>query len=313
MPRPVSYFSAEKCHLAAAQQIYLFVDQNGIVNFFETTLFQNPESGREAIGRILEYAANAYDFLGKGKARLRASEFWNTRLKNVDDIIMKEFGTEGFDMDTYWSTVEENLRNGDMRLIIATDELSPEAGRIIKYLNKEMHNAEILALELKRYGIHSQDLVLEPGLKVQTPSAIDKKVDIKTEWKVDALKSAYSDFKNKHLGIQLKKVVDWAAAKGIFMQAAALNPTFGLQGKSGDRLFSFFVDGSVYCFFNKKHYPGAASERNLLIEQFKAVKLLDYSFDTADVSSGQILAKKLYEISDDELDQLLNIIIKYCI
>ncbi len=97
------------------------------------------------------------------------------------------------------------------------------------------------------------------------------------------------------------------------MQAAAFNPTFGVQGKNGYRIFSFFADGSLYCFFNKKHYPGASSERDLLVEQLKAVQLLEYSFDTEDVSSGQILTKKLQEISDDELEQLLNILIKYCV
>jgi hypothetical protein len=298
---------------AGGSSDHLFVDQNGIVTLVETKLLQNPESGREALGRIIEYAANAFECWGDGKAKVRAIEFWNARGKNVDDIIMEEFGAEGFDMVTFWSTVDQNISNGYIRLIIATDELRPELRKMIEYLSKEMHNANILALELKCYGIHLQDLALEPGLKGQTQAAFDNKVHIKTEWTEDKLKSSYSAYENKHLALRLQKVLDWAGAKGVFMQAAALTPTFGLQGKSGDRLFSFFADGSVYCFFNENHYPGASSERNLLVEQFKAVQLLDYSFDPADVSSGQILAKKLPEMNDDELDQLLNILIKYCV
>ena len=298
--------------VAGGSSNHLFVDQNGIATFVETNLMLNPESGCEALGRIIEYAANAFESCGGGKAKQRAIEFWNTRGKNLDDVIIEEFGTEDFDNAAFWTTVEKNLRNGAIRLIIATDELRPEVRKMIEYLNKEMRNAEILALELKCYGENSQDLPPAAGLTGQTQSAIDKKNPAKTKWTQDKLKTAYADYENKLLGIQLQKILDWAAAKGVFMKAAAFNPTFGLQGKNGYRIFSFFADGSLYCFFNKKHYPGAFSERNLLVQQLKAVQLLEYSFDPADVFSGQILTKKLQEISDDELEQLLNILLKYC-
>jgi hypothetical protein len=292
---------------------HLFVDQHGILNFVTTTLLHNPESIHEATGRIIAYAANAYEQWGERKAKQRAIDFWNTQGKNIDDVIIEEFGTEGFDTDTFWSAIEENIRTGTLRLIIATVEPRPEVRRVIEYLNKVMPNPKILVGELKFYGINSQDLTFEPCLIGQTQSVLNKQDHIKTKWTVDMLKKAYAAYENKNLGMQLQKVLVWASAKGIFMQAAAYNPTFGLQGKSSYRIFSFFADGSLYCFFNEKHYPGEASERNLLIEQFKAVQLLDYSYDTADVSTGQILAKKLQEISDEELDQLQNILIKYCI
>ncbi len=138
--------------VAGGSSDHLFVDQNGIATFVEAKLLQNPESGHEAIGRIIEYAANAFECCGDGKAKQRAIEFWNNRGKNLDDVIIEEFGAEDFDNAAFWTTVEENLRNGAIRLIIATDELRPEVSKMIEYLNKELRNAEILALELKSYG-----------------------------------------------------------------------------------------------------------------------------------------------------------------
>ena len=40
---------------------HLYVDQYGVLTLVETKLLQNPEAGRDVIGQITEYAANAQD------------------------------------------------------------------------------------------------------------------------------------------------------------------------------------------------------------------------------------------------------------
>jgi len=291
---------------------HLFVDQNSILTLVETKLFQNPESRREVIGQIIEYAANAEKFWAGGSARQKATEFWSNQdpPKELDKILQNEFG-EDLDIEDFWRKVEENLKNDKIRLIIATDELRPEVRRMIEYLNNEMQNTEVLGLELKFYGEKTDSMVLVPRLVGQTQSSIDKSV-ANVKWTVDKLKIAYADLSDHELGRRLQKTLDWAVDKKFFMIAIAMFPTFGIQGKSKNRIVSFFSSGDVYCVLNAKYYPKGAEERDELVNQLKELQLIDHGLDPQQVVSGRNLAKKLFELSDDELDKLLDVFSKYC-
>ena len=294
---------------------HLFADQRGILTLVETKLFQNPESRREVIGQLIEYAANATEFWSGGIARQKATEFWSNQNppKELDEILEKDLGGE-LDIDNFWKKVEENLKNGKMRLIIATDELRPEVRRMIEYLNNEMQNTEVLGLELKFYGEETNSMVLVPRLVGQSQSAIDKKGSRgNVKWTVDKLKKAYSELTDNELGCKLQKILNWAVDKEVFKITIAMFPAFGLQGKSKERIISFFSDGYIYAYLNEKHYPGGAEERNELIGKLKELQFLDQDLDPQQVVSGRNLVKKLSELTDEELDSLLDVFSRYCV
>lgn len=146
---------------------HLFVDQKGLLTLVETKLIQNPESRREVIGQIIEYAANATELWASGRARQYAAEFWSKQGRDLDEILLEEFDEE-LDIENFWDVVETHLKQGKLRLIIAADELRPEVRRMIEYLNKEMQNTEVLGLELKCYGKNDSQVVLVPRLVGQT-------------------------------------------------------------------------------------------------------------------------------------------------
>ncbi len=293
---------------------HLFVDQKSILTLVETKLFQNPESRREVIGQIVEYAASAEESWAGGSVRQKATEFWSSQKppKELDEVLQKEFGGE-LDIEDFWRKVEENLRNRKMRLIIATDELRPEVRRMIEYLNSEMQSTEVLGLELKFYGEKPESMVLVPHLVGQSQSAVDKKGSGGNfKWTADKLKKAYDELADNELGRRLQEILEWAVDKKCFMIATAINPTFSLQGKSKDRIVSFFSDGVVYSFINEKHYPGGVAERDELVGELKKLRLLDMDLDPQEVVSGRNLTKKLSELSDEGLEKLLDIFSKYC-
>ena len=289
---------------------HLFVDQKGILTLVETKLFQNPESRREVIGQIIEYAAHAEDFWASDTLRQKAEEFWINKNggKGLDEILEENFGPD-LDIDEFWETVQRNLKSGRFRLIIAADELRPEVRRMIEYLNREMQNAELLGLELIFYGQDPKSLVLVPRLVGQTQSVVNVK---SYKWTVDMLRKAYGELPDNKLGQSLRKILDWAVDKQFFMPTVAINPTFGLRGKNKERIFTIGSDGVLHSFLNPKCFLNGDEGRDELVSELKRIELLDQNFDAQEVVSGRNLNKKIFELNEYEFDEFIKIYDRYC-
>lgn len=292
---------------------HLYVDQRGVFTLVETKLIQNPESRREVIGQIIEYAANASESWASGRARQNAAEFWSKQNKELEQILQEQLGEET-DMEELWDRVEANLKRGRMRLIIAADELRPEVRRMIEYLNREMQNAEVLGLELKCYGKDTSSLVLVPRLIGQTQDSIDRKAPGEEPilWSTESLKVAYQDLPDSELGQRLLRVLNWAVENKLFFGARTKFPTFALRGNNEWRLVSVFSDGTIYVFINERHFAGGPSERDRFVDDLKELRLLDQTINPEEVVSGRNLALKLAELEDDRLSALLDLFRRYC-
>jgi hypothetical protein len=294
---------------------HLYVDQRAILTLVETKLIQNSESRREVIGQIIEYAANATEFWGSGRARQHAAEFWSKQgevpPRELDEILKEEFGDD-LDVENFWNSVESNLSHGQIRLIIAADELRPEVRRMIEYLNNEMQNAEVLGLELRCYGDETKSLVLVPRLVGQTQASVDRRSGGDAVfWTVDKLRNAYQELSDTELGARLQKLLDWAVTKKCFMETRTKFPSFSLRGKNDYRFVSFSIEGNMYLIINEKHYLDGANERDELVNELKILELLDPNLDPETVNSGRNLSRKLSEIDDDSVDKLLELFAKH--
>ncbi|MEE8077109.1 MAG: hypothetical protein V3T60_15990 [Candidatus Binatia bacterium] len=291
---------------------HLLVDQRAVLTLVEAKLIQNSEARREVIGQIMEYAASAAQSWGNGRAREKAREFWQKCGKDVDELIRNGFERQ-IEVEAFWSDVEQNLQKGKVRLIIAADELRPEVRRTIEYLNTEMSNVEVYGLELRCYGDDSDSLVLVPYLIGQTQATADRKGSSElTWWSVDRLRDAYDNLPNRDIGERLREALDWAVERGFFEQSKTQAPTFALRGRSGDRIVSFFSDGTVYCFINDKHYPGGEEERDRFVAELKGLALLDSDLDPREVNSGRNLARKLTDLTEAEFQKLVEIFSHFC-
>ena len=296
---------------------HLYVDQRGILTLVETKLFQNPESRREVIGQIIEYAANASESWAGGVARQKATEFWSSQnpSQELDELLQHEFGTETeFDSEEFWRKTEENLNNNRIRLIIATDELRPEVRRMIEYLNKWIQNAEVLGLELKCYGVEPESLVLVPRLIGQTRSVIDEKVTGSKyiKWTVAELKSTFSDLSNTILGERLENILHWAVTNNCFKESLTENPIFKILGNNNKPIFSIYGSGGIYLFTNKDYYLGGVSERNEIVHKLKDINLLNIDYNIESSKEGKGLIRKISDLSEEEFDKFFGIISAFC-
>ena len=229
---------------------------------------------------MVEYAANALENWGNEKARRFAIEFWNKVGKDLDEELKKSFGEE-IEISDFWSTVEENLQNGRIRLIIATDELWPEVRRMIEYMNSEMRNAEVLGLELKCYGDDQDQLVLVPLIVGQSQVNVDRRTigEPATLWTPERLQEFCAGLDDNELSRKLLKVLDWSVENANFLLSKAKSPSFLILGKVNKSIATIYTPGStfgsIYLNFDKSRYSGGVEERDALVEELKSIQLLD--------------------------------------
>jgi hypothetical protein len=289
---------------------HLYVDQRGVLTLVETKLMQNPEARRDVIGQIIEYAANAADAWGSGRARQHAAEFWRDKGRDLDEVLLETFND--LDIENLWSAVEDNLKLGKMRLIVAADELRPEVRRMIEYLNKEMQNTQVLGLELKCYGEDETSLVLVPRLVGQTQAEVDRRSRDTTVWRAGKLRDALAGVENMQNRERVRRILDWALERDCFTTSTSQNPVFGLESELGERIFTVFLDGHVHMFFGEEKYRHGGEERDALFDELKNLGMFDESLRPKDVVASHNCSRTLWELDEQEFAKLLDILERCC-
>jgi ribosomal protein L30E len=129
---------------------HLFLDQDGIPTLVEVKRAANTQLRREVIGQLLEYAANAVVYWPIDTLRTEFQGTCKNRNLNAEDTL-RDFLADG-DPEAFWLQVKTNLQNGKVRLLIVADSIPSELRRIVEYLNQQMRDAEVLAVEVRQYG-----------------------------------------------------------------------------------------------------------------------------------------------------------------
>ena len=132
---------------------HMFLDQNGIPTFVEVKRSSDTRIRREVVGQMLDYAANARLYWPVGRLRALAEEHSKQEdkgaLATLLDLDPDDPAEE--QIEAYWQTVDENLRNGRVRLLFVADRLPKELRAIIEFLNEKMGEVEVLGVELRQY------------------------------------------------------------------------------------------------------------------------------------------------------------------
>jgi hypothetical protein len=132
---------------------HLFLDQDGIPTFVECKRATDTRIRREVIAQMFDYAANGVEYWDVDRIRQTAAETAQQEEKSLDDEISRLLGetADSVTIDTFWQSVGENLKRHIIRLLFVSDTAPRELRRIIEFLNEEMANVEVLAVEIKQY------------------------------------------------------------------------------------------------------------------------------------------------------------------
>lgn len=141
---------------------FLFVDQNAVPTFVECKRFNDTRSRREVVGQVMEYAANGQFYWDHETLKGFAEKTATTGGEALEDALAKIQQEEQLTADLFFQRVEENLKNGTVRIVFFMEEAPFELKSIVEFLNNQLDRTEILIVEARQFK--------KDGLRVVTPS-----------------------------------------------------------------------------------------------------------------------------------------------
>lgn len=140
---------------------HLLVDQDAVPTLVEVKRGSNPEIRRTIVGQMLEYAAHASQTWTADELRQTFEESAKDRGLEPDEEIRQLLRSDGeYAADDFWRSVATNLAARRLRLLFVADEIPDPLERVVEFLNAQMPNIEVLAVEIKQFlGGASQTLV----------------------------------------------------------------------------------------------------------------------------------------------------------
>jgi hypothetical protein len=128
---------------------HLFLDARRVPTLVEVKRSVDTRARREVVAQMLDYAANATTFW---KVETLQAWFETECERNEIDaatMLNEAFGVS--DPESYWATVQTNLAAERIRLVFVADEIAAELRSIVEFLNRQMRETEVLAIEVKQY------------------------------------------------------------------------------------------------------------------------------------------------------------------
>lgn len=138
---------------------FFIVDQDAVPTFVECKRFNDTRSRREIIGQMLEYAANGHYYWTSDKIRSYAEEAAHERGESLDESLRALHLAEEQSLEVFFFRVQENLREGQLRLIFFLEESSMELRSVVDFLNRQMERSEVLLVEARQYELNKQRVV----------------------------------------------------------------------------------------------------------------------------------------------------------
>jgi hypothetical protein len=303
---------------------HIFVDQHAIPTLLEAKLFENQDARRDVIGQILEYAASASADWGDGKLREMAAKFWRKEQgRSIDDLISERFDIAPEGIDAFWTKLELNLQSNAIRLIVAGDKIRPLVRRVLEFLNTEMENVEVYALELSCFGNGDVSIVV-PTIVGQTQKSADRreraisKREGDQAWPVDALRTQYMELATTSplLSERLIHALDWAIEADVVDETPnkTKRSSLGILGPGGKRLFAFYEDGKVNWNVGEKFYafPEGLPTRDRLLLEFTSQGMANELYHHTITPACRNLLRPVTELDHQEFLTLLSTMAGVC-
>lgn len=129
----------------------LILDQDATPTLVEVKRGSNPELRRTVVGQMLEYAAHAAPAWTADELRRRFEESAQAQGRDPAEVLGELLADEEPDADRFWGRAADKLAAKRMRLVFAADEIPDPLRRVAEFLNAQMPDIEVLAVEIKQF------------------------------------------------------------------------------------------------------------------------------------------------------------------
>ncbi|WP_286157762.1 PDDEXK family nuclease [Streptomyces griseus] len=148
---------------------HLFVDADGVPTLVEVKRAADTRIRREVVGQMLDYAANGARYWPAALLRRSFEETCAVDGRPLEDAYQELLG--GQSPDEFWATVEERLAAGRMRLLFVADRIPLELRAIVEFLNRQLRQTDVYAVELTQYRGSGDHRVLVPRVHGEVATA----------------------------------------------------------------------------------------------------------------------------------------------
>ncbi len=130
---------------------FLFADQDAMPTFIECKRYGDTRARREVVGQVIEYAANGHYYWTKDVLREYAEKTAEQRGAELEDSLDTLEPNDAETVDAFFEQLQDNLREGQIRIVFFLEESPMELRSMVDFLNKQMERSEILIVEAKQF------------------------------------------------------------------------------------------------------------------------------------------------------------------
>jgi len=177
-----------------------FVDHNAKPTLIECKRFQDTRARREVVAQMLDYAANANYYWSKEDLRAAAESTASAQGESLESRLAQLTDDEP---DQFFQRVEDNLREGQIRMVFFLEEAPWQLRSIVEFLNRQMERSEVLIVEARQYEDGGSRIVV-PSLFGYTEEArrVKRTVTVTSQTRKKWDKESFSIAAKENLGLE---------------------------------------------------------------------------------------------------------------
>jgi len=297
---------------------FFFADQDGIPTFVECKRYQDTRSRREVIGQMMEYAANSQHYLDKNMIRDFAEKTAKKASNEINDLILNLLEEDDPGIDSYFEAIENNLKEGQIRLIFFLEEAPFELKSIVEFLNNQMERTEVLIIEAKLFSNGSERFVIptlfgytEQARRVKRVVTVSKskRGRVALKWDKKALIGQLDNFGSEERKKNFLKILEIVESHTELFQCqygSGKTGTIALKSNSNASLFHMHASGEFYLV--APHYLKSHKDQILALTQsFEEKGHWEFPLKNKQYIS---MDKKLEHLDDEGAAQLARFILE---
>ena len=256
-----------------------FVDQDATPTLVECKRFEDTRSRREVVAQMLDYAANANYYWSKEdllSAARTSAENHGSDLECQLSFLNPEWADGE---DEFFQRVEDNLREGQVRMVFFLEESPWQLRSIVDFLNRQMERSEVFLIEARHYR-DGDSMIVVPSLFGYTEEArrVKRKVSVQgrvqRQWDRESFLEEVRRQVGNDASAKFADIIDRIQSLGADMsrgkgaKTGSTNPKW--SSIASRSLVSIYTDGKISLNFLWLEKESDARVRDRFCEKIRA-------------------------------------------